>query len=226
MKIFIDTANLKEIETVARWGILSGVTTNPTLMAKEGPVDMEQVIREITRIGDESLSPVESISVEVLSLDAEGMVEEARRYARWSPYATIKIPMTEAGLEAVSILSREGIKTNVTLVFTPNQGLLAARAGATYISPFVGRLDDISTDGLQTVRDLAHIFRQYGIATQIIAASIRHPLHVIEAARAGAHIATIPFKVLEQMVKHPLTDAGIKRFLADWEAVFQSVVRK
>lgn len=212
MEIFIDTANLDEIRKVAELGVVSGVTTNPSLIAKEGR-DFRQTVLEICEIID---GP---ISAEVVSPDADGMVKEAEELAGWSPNIVIKVPITMEGLKAVKRLSEKGIKTNVTLIFSPNQALLAARAGATYVSPFVGRLDDASHDGMQLVRDIAEIYAIYGIETQIIAASIRHPLHVIEAAKAGADIATIPYKVIEQMVKHPLTDIGIERFLADWAKV-------
>jgi len=191
-------------------GIISGVTTNPSLVAREGR-DFRQVVMEICSLVD---GPV---SAEVISLDAPGMVEEAVDIAAWSPNVVIKVPMTVEGLKAVRELSAKGIKTNVTLVFSSNQALLAARAGATYVSPFVGRLDDISSDGCGVVAEIAAIFDMHDIDTQIIAASIRHPLHVTKAALAGADIATVPYAVLLQMVKHPLTDAGVARFIADWE---------
>ncbi|MFS8523304.1 MAG: fructose-6-phosphate aldolase [Limnochordales bacterium] len=210
MKLFIDTANIDEIREVHSWGVLAGVTTNPSLVAKEGR-DFKQVIAEITSIVP---GPV---SAEVVSTDAEGMIREGQEYAGWAENVVIKVPMTAEGLKATRALSDKGIKTNVTLVFTPNQALLAARAGATYVSPFVGRLDDISYDGMQVVSDIVDIFLTHDIETEIIAASIRHPMHVVEAAAAGAHIATIPYKVFQQMLKHPLTDIGIERFLADWE---------
>lgn len=210
VKFFIDTANINEIREANDWGVLDGVTTNPSLVAKEGR-DFHSVIREIASILD---GP---ISAEVLSLEAPGMIEEAKVLAALAPNVVIKLPMTAEGLKATKALTALGIKTNVTLVFSANQGLLAARAGATYVSPFVGRLDDINQDGLQVVRDLAEIFSLHDIATEIISASIRHPMHVLESARAGADIATVPFKVLEQMVRHPMTDQGIARFLADWD---------
>ncbi len=212
MRIFLDTANLGEIREAWEMGIISGVTTNPSLVAKEGRV-FEEVVREIAGIVD---GP---ISAEVVSLEPDGMVREAREIARWHRNIVIKIPMTPAGMKAVKILDAEGVKTNVTLVFSAVQALLAARAGATYVSPFVGRLDDVGNEGLAVVRDTAEIFEIHGITTQIIAASIRHPIHVIEAAKAGAHVATVPFAVLMNMLKHPLTDIGITRFLKDWEAV-------
>ena len=209
MKLFIDTANIDEIKEANDWGVISGVTTNPSLVAKEGR-DFHQVIREIAAIVDGA------ISAEVLSLEAPQMVEEAKVLAAIHPNVVIKLPMTKDGLKACKILSGMGIKTNLTLVFSPNQALLAARAGATYVSPFVGRLDDINQDGLQVIRDIAEIYNLHGIETEIISASIRHPMHVTESAQAGADIATVPFKVLEQMIKHPMTDAGIQRFLDDW----------
>ena len=209
MKLFIDTANIDEIREVNSWGVISGVTTNPSLIAKEGR-DFKQVIEEITSIVD---GP---ISAEVISLESEGMIEEARELAKIHPNIVIKIPMTKEGLKAVSILSKENIKTNVTLIFSANQALLAARAGATFVSPFVGRLDDIGNEGINIIEDIADIFYIYGIDTEIIAASIRHPIHVIEAAKSGADIATIPYKIFEQMLSHPLTDIGIEKFLKDW----------
>ncbi|MCX7883820.1 MAG: fructose-6-phosphate aldolase [Caloramator sp.] len=212
MKIFIDTANVNEIREAASWGILDGVTTNPSLIAKEGR-DFIEVIKEITQIVDGS------ISAEVISLDKEGMVKEARELAKIHKNVVIKIPMTIEGLKAVSVLSKEGIKTNVTLIFSAAQALLAAKAGASYVSPFVGRLDDNGLEGMQLIEEIVRIFDNYGIETEIIAASIRNPLHAINAAIAGAHIATIPYKVLEQMTKHVLTDTGIEKFLADWNKV-------
>lgn len=209
MKLFIDTANIEEIREANDWGVISGVTTNPSLIAKEGR-DFHQVVREIAAIVH---GP---ISAEVLSLEAPKMVEEARVLAAIHPNVVIKLPLTRDGLKACKILSGMGIKTNLTLVFAANQALLAARAGATFVSPFAGRLDDINQDGLQVVRDIAEIYNIHGIETEIISASIRHPLHVTESARAGADIATVPFKVLEQMIRHPMTDAGIQRFLDDW----------
>ncbi|WP_425538576.1 fructose-6-phosphate aldolase [Microaceticoccus formicicus] len=212
MKFFIDTANIDEIKEVASWGILDGVTTNPSLIAKEGRV-FEEVIKEISSIVD---GP---ISAEVISVEAEGMLEEARELAKIHENIVIKLPMTKEGLKACSVLTSEGIKTNVTLIFSTNQALLAAKAGATYVSPFLGRVDDIGTDGMELVAQIAEIFYNYGIETEIIAASVRHPLHVTQIAETGADIATIPYKVFEQMLKHPLTDIGIERFLKDWEGV-------
>lgn len=210
MKIFIDTANIEEIREIATWGILDGVTTNPSLIAKEGR-DLKEVIKEITDLVD---GP---ISAEVISLVAGEMVEEAKELVKIHKNVVIKIPMTEDGLKAVKKLTEMGIKTNVTLVFTASQALLAAKAGATFVSPFLGRLDDISNEGMGLVRDIVAIFALHDIKTEVLAASIRHNLHVVEAAKAGADIATIPYGVLKQMVKHPLTDAGIEKFLKDWE---------
>lgn len=212
MEIFIDTANLDEIRQAWSWGVISGVTTNPSLVAREGR-DLHQVVREIASIVD---GP---ISAEVLSLDRASMVEEARKLASIHPNVVIKIPITEEGLPAIKQLSREGVPTNCTLVFSANQALLAARAGATYVSPFVGRLDDIGQDGMLLVEEIVDILTRYELNTRVIAASIRHPLHVTQAARLGAHIATVPFGVIRQMIKHPLTDIGISRFLADWEKI-------
>ncbi|WP_242211556.1 fructose-6-phosphate aldolase [Listeria monocytogenes] len=211
MRFFIDTANVEEIKKANRMGFISGVTTNPSLVAKEGR-DFNEVIQEITSIVD---GP---ISGEVVSLEADEMIAEGRVIAKIHPNMVVKIPMTGEGLAAVKVLTEEGIKTNVTLVFSATQALLAARAGATYVSPFLGRLDDIGDDGLVLIRDIADIFEIHGIPTEIISASVRHPIHIIECAKAGADIATVPFKVFEQMLKHPLTDSGIDKFLADWEA--------
>lgn len=215
MKFFIDTANVDEIRLANEMGILSGVTTNPSLVAKEGR-DFVQVLKEIIEIVD---GP---ISAEVISLDAKGMVQEAELFTQLHENITIKVPMTAEGLKAVKVFSEREIKTNVTLIFSANQALLAARAGATFVSPFVGRLDDISQDGIQLIRDIADMFTIHDIGTEIIAASIRHPMHVTQAALAGAHIATCPYPVIEQMIKHPLTDKGIERFLADWGKMKQS----
>lgn len=209
MRLFIDTANIEEIKEANSWGIISGVTTNPSLIAKEGR-DFKEVVREIAQIVD---GP---ISAEVISLEASGMVSEARELAKIHPNVIIKIPMTLEGLKAVKTLSAEGVRTNVTLIFSANQALMAARAGATYVSPFVGRLDDVGHDGLGLISEIVQIFAQHGIETEIISASIRHPLHVTQSALLGADIATVPFKVLKQMAQHPLTDQGIERFLADW----------
>ncbi|MBO8175949.1 fructose-6-phosphate aldolase [Aeribacillus pallidus] len=213
MKFFIDTANLAEIKEAHELGILAGVTTNPSLVAKEN-VSFHDRLREITSFVSGS------VSAEVIATDAEGMIKEGKELAQIAPNITIKVPMTPDGLKAVHAFSKEGIKTNVTLVFSANQALLAARAGATYVSPFLGRLDDIGHDGLDLIEKIAHIFDIHGIETEIIAASIRHPQHVTEAALRGAHIATVPYKVLMQLFKHPLTDKGIEAFLADWNQAF------
>ncbi|HZK56816.1 MAG TPA: fructose-6-phosphate aldolase [Clostridia bacterium] len=210
MKLYIDTANVEHIREISKWGILSGVTTNPSLIAKEGR-DLKQVIAEIVQLVD---GP---ISAEVIGETSDKMVKEAKELVKIHENIVIKIPMTEEGLKAVNILRDEGIRTNVTLVFSASQALLAAKAGASFVSPFVGRLDDIAHDGIKLVRDIVYIFKIYNIDTEVIAASIRHNPHVVEAAMAGAHIATVPYKVLKQMLNHPLTDIGIERFLADWE---------
>lgn len=212
MKIFIDTANVNEIREAESWGILSGVTTNPSLIAREGR-DFVEVVKEITSIVD---GP---ISAEVISLDHEGMVKEAKELVKIHKNIVIKVPMTIEGLKAVKILSENGTKTNVTLVFSSAQALLAAKAGATYVSPFLGRLDDFGMEGMNLIEEIVAIFNNYGIETEIIAASIRHPMHAVNAALAGAHISTIPFKVLEQMTKHPQTDLGVEKFLEDWKKV-------
>ena len=212
MKLFVDTANVDEIRKANDLGVICGVTTNPSLIAKEGR-DFEEVVKEITQIVD---GP---ISAEVISLESGKMVEEAIELAKIHPNIVIKIPMCEEGLKAVKILSNKGIRTNVTLIFSAAQALLAARAGASYVSPFVGRLDDIGMEGIKLVEEVAEIFRIHGIETEIIAASIRNPIHVTACAKAGADIATVPYKILVQMTKHPLTDAGIARFLKDWESV-------
>lgn len=212
MRLFIDTANIDEIKEVNDWGVVSGVTTNPSLIAKEGR-DFKQVIEEIASIVD---GP---ISAEVISLEVEGMLEEGRELAKVHPNIVVKIPMTKEGLKAVKILSEEDIKTNVTLIFSSSQALLAAKAGATYVSPFIGRLDDISNEGMELIKDIAQIFKIYDIDTEIIGASIRHPIHVVQSAKAGADIVTIPYKVFIQMLVHPLTDIGIEKFLKDWESV-------
>ena len=212
MKFFIDTANVEHIREANSWGVIDGVTTNPSLIAREGR-DFKETIIEICSIVD---GP---ISAEVVSLDAKGMVKEAIELSKIHKNIVIKIPMTTEGLKATKILKEKGIKTNVTLVFSPSQALLAAKAGATYVSPFIGRLDDISQVGMDLVAKIVTIFENYNFDTQIIVASIRNPDHVVDAALLGADIATIPFNVLKQLVKHPLTDIGIQRFLADWEKV-------
>ncbi|MFC2027629.1 fructose-6-phosphate aldolase [Chloroflexota bacterium] len=213
MRIFLDTANIEEIRQAAKLGVISGVTTNPSLMAKENSTDLKSVIQEIVSIVD---GP---ISAEVLSPDAKGMIEEAQDISTWSPNVVVKVPISPAGLEVTSNLASMGIKTNLTLCFSFNQALLAARAGATYVSPFVGRLDDIGHDGIQLVADIVEAFEYYEIPTQVISASIRHPLHCIASAKAGAHIATVPYKVLMKMIEHPLTDKGMSLFASDWEKV-------
>lgn len=210
MKFFIDTANFDEIKEAYAWGILSGVTTNPSLVAKEKNISFHDRLKEIAELVDGS------VSGEVISLDAEGMIKEGLELSQIHPNITVKLPMTEAGLTACAALTAKGIKTNVTLIFSANQALMAARAGATYVSPFIGRLDDIGIDGVELIREIAEIFAIHEIPSQIIAASIRHPQHVTQAALAGAHIATTPYKVLKQLFKHPLTDKGIEGFMVDW----------
>ena len=216
MKFFIDTANVDEIREANEMGIICGVTTNPSLIAKEGR-DFNEVIKEITSIVDGPISG----EVKATTEKAEDMIAEGREIAKIHPNMVVKIPMTAEGLKAVKVLASENIKTNVTLIFTANQALLAARAGASYVSPFLGRLDDISTCGTDLIYDIVEIFRNYPeIKTEIICASTRHPVHIMECAKAGGDIATVPFKVLMQMMKHPLTDAGIEKFKEDYEAVF------
>jgi transaldolase len=210
MKFFIDTANLQEIRKANELGLLDGVTTNPTLVAREGR-DFEELIQEICEIVD---GPV---SAEVISVEAEGMVKEARQLAKLADNIVVKIPMICEGIKATKILSKEDISTNLTLVFSPLQALIAAKAGATYVSPFIGRLDDISSVGMGIVEDIVAIYENYGFETEVIVASIRNPVHVLDAALIGAHIATIPFKVLIQLAEHPLTKIGLDRFLADWK---------
>ena len=218
MKLFIDTANVTDIRKANELGIICGVTTNPSLIAKEGLV-FEEVIKEISSIVD---GP---ISAEVIALEAPKMVEEGTALAQIHPNIVIKIPMCEEGLKATKQLTEKGIKTNVTLIFSAQQALLAARAGATYVSPFIGRLDDIGFNGMTLIEDIAEIFEIHGISTEIIAASVRHPVHVLEAAKAGAHIATIPYSIIPQMINHPLTSSGIEKFLADWQGL-QSKISK
>jgi transaldolase len=211
MKIFLDTADIEEIRVAARWGVLDGVTTNPTLYAKVGGASYESILEEICKL---TSGPV---SAEVVAEDVEGMLKEGRHFAKIAPNIVVKIPMSEEGLEAMSRLAEEGISTNCTLIFSANQGLLAAKSGASILSPFVGRLDDINEDGMAVTRDLVNIIEIHGLEAEVLTASIRHPLHVTQAALAGSHIATLPFKVLQQMVHHPLTDKGIVQFRADWE---------
>ena len=217
MRIFLDTANIEQIKKGVKLGVVSGVTTNPTLVSKEGHKDYEAMVREICSIVN---GPV---SAEVVVNDKEAMLAQARKIATWAPNVIIKIPSTADGLEVISQLARENIKVNMTLCFSVNQALLGALAGATFVSPFVGRLDDAGHDGMALVKDIVDVFKQYeDLTTEVLAASIRHPLHCVAAARAGAHIATIPYKVLLQMTKHPLTDIGIERFLADWQSVSEN----
>lgn len=213
MKFYVDTASLKEIREGASWGAIDGVTTNPSLIAKEGDVDFKEHIRTICGIVD---GPV---STEVVSVTADAMISEGRELAKIHPNVMVKIPCTTEGLKAIRALSTEGIKVNTTLIFTAPQAILAAKAGATVVSPFVGRLDDISHDGLELIGQLVRIFENYEFETQILLASARHPLHIVQGAIMGAHIVTMPFKVLEQLTKHPLTDIGLERFLKDWEKV-------
>jgi transaldolase len=212
VKFFIDTANIEEIRTAEEWGLLDGVTTNPSLVSKEKR-PFKELIEDICSIVD---GPV---SAEAVSKDSEGLIDEARELSRIHKNIVVKIPMTLEGLKAVKTVSGEGIKTNVTLVFSPAQALMAAKAGAAYVSPFVGRLDDISSTGLELIGQMLNIFENYSYPTEVIVASVRNPLHVVEAAEMGAHVATIPFKVLAQLARHPLTDIGIERFLRDWEQV-------
>ncbi len=213
MRIFLDTANIDEIREAASLGIISGITTNPSLVSKEATSDYETVIKTICSIVSGS------VSAEVLAEDTESMIAEARVKASWAPNVTVKIPVTAAGLKATSILSKEKVDINMTLCFSVNQALLAALAGATYVSPFVGRLDDVGHDGMQLVKEIIDIYNHYQFNTKVIAASIRHPLHCVVAAKAGTHIATVPYNVLMQMIRHPLTDIGIDRFLSDWRRV-------
>ena len=215
MRFFIDTANVDDIRKANDMGVICGVTTNPSLIAKEGR-DFNEVIKEITSIVDGPISG----EVKATTTDAEGMIKEGREIAAIHPNMVVKIPMTVEGLKATKVLSSEGIKTNVTLIFTANQALLAARAGATYVSPFLGRLDDISQPGIDLIETIAEMFSVAGLDTQIIAASVRNPIHVTDCALGGADIATVPYKVIEQMTKHPLTDQGIEKFQADYKAVF------
>jgi len=214
MQIFLDTANIEEIRRAAALGVVSGVTTNPSLVAKEGRGDLKAAVQEIASIIS---GP---ISAEVLNLDsAESIIQNAREVSSWAPNIVVKIPITPAGLNAASVLVKENVKTNLTLCFSVNQALLAALAGATYVSPFVGRLDDVGHDGMELVADIVDMFYNYKFSTKVIAASIRHPLHCIAAVKAGAHIATVPYQVLMQMIQHPLTDVGIRRFAEDWQRV-------
>ncbi len=211
MKFFVDTANIDEIREADSWGIVDGVTTNPTLVAREGR-EFEPTIKEICEVmGDRP------VSAEVISLDAEGMIAEARNLATWADNVVVKIPMIKEGMKAVKVLSQESIKTNVTLVFTAGQALIAAKAGGTYCSPFLGRIEDMATEAISVVKQMVDIYSAYGFDTQVIVSSVRRPEHVIQGACWGAHVATVPFKVLDQLFNHPLTDRGIESFLADWE---------
>ncbi|MFO7168579.1 MAG: fructose-6-phosphate aldolase [Chloroflexota bacterium] len=212
MQIYLDTANIGEIREAASWGIISGVTTNPTLIAREKGADFKATISEIATLVD---GP---ISAETTSLDAEGMIREGHEFAGWHPNVIVKVPSTTEGLKAVYQLAKDGIRCNVTLCFNANQALFAARAGAFIISPFVGRVDDIGVDGMNLIREIVQIYRKHDIKTLVLSASIRHPRHIVESALAGADIATCPFKVLEQSMKHPLTDRGMEQFLKDWKA--------
>ena len=216
MKFFLDTANVEDIKKANDLGVICGVTTNPSLIAKEGGRSQEEILKEIASIVDGPISG----EVKATTVDAEGMIKEGREIAAMHPNMVVKIPMTAEGLKAVKVLSAEGIKTNVTLIFSANQAILAANAGATYVSPFLGRLDDINMPGIDLIRDIAEIFDIYGYETEIIAASIRNPIHVTDCALAGAHIATVPYGVIEQMINHPLTTAGIEKFQKDYIAVF------
>jgi len=219
MKFFIDTANIDEIREAASWGILDGVTTNPSLVSKEGKADFSSLLAEICSIVD---GP---ISAEVISVQASEMIDEGRSLSKIHPNVIVKVPLIKEGLKAVKVLSSEGILTNVTLCFSANQALLAAKAGATYISPFVGRLDDVGEDGMNLIREIKTIYDNYGYETQILVASIRHPVHVFQAAKIGAHVATMPFKVMELLAKHPLTDIGLEKFLSDWKKSAKPVLR-
>lgn len=210
MKLFLDTANVEEIRAAVRLGVLSGVTTNPSLMAKEGDVSFRDTIREICSLVD---GPV---SAEAVSLDAEGLLAEAREIATWAPNVVVKIPCTAAGIETISVLGKENIHTNMTLCFSVNQAIMGAQAGASFVSPFIGRIDDMGQDGMAVLAEIMDVYRSYDFSTQVMAASIRHPLHVVMAAKAGADVCTMPYKVLLQMIEHPLTSNGIARFLEDW----------
>ncbi|SEK54278.1 transaldolase [Pseudobutyrivibrio ruminis] len=216
MKLFVDTGKIEDIKKANDLGVICGVTTNPSLIAKEGGRSQEEILKEIASIVDGPISG----EVKATTVDAEGMIKEGREIAAMHPNMVVKIPMTAEGLKAVKVLSAEGIKTNVTLIFSANQAILAANAGASYVSPFLGRLDDINMPGIDLIRDIAEIFDIYGYDTEIIAASVRNPIHVTDCALAGAHIATVPYNVIEQMINHPLTTAGIEKFQKDYIAVF------
>lgn len=212
MKFFLDTANLDEIKDIAQWGVLDGVTTNPSLIAKEGKVTVEKHLKRICEMVE---GPV---SMEVVSTDFKGMLKEGRKIASWAENIVVKIPMTLDGLKAVKALSEEGIQTNVTLVFSANQALMAAKAGATFVSPFIGRLDDIGQEGMDLIEEIVTIFDNYHFATEVLVASVRHPRHISQAAMLGADVATIPAAVFQKLIKHPLTDKGLEKFLADWKS--------
>jgi transaldolase len=216
MKFFLDTANINEIKEGISWGIVDGVTTNPSLVAKEG-VNFHQRIKEICAMVNGS------VSAEVTAMDFDGMMKEGHVLAKLHSNVTVKVPLIPEGIKTCKALSSEGIKVNVTLCFSPSQALIAAKAGATYVSPFVGRLDDILQDGMQLIRDIVQIYKNYGFKTQVLAASLRHPPHVVQSALAGAHVGTMPFTVMKQLFNHPLTDIGLKKFLADWEKVKDQV---
>jgi transaldolase len=220
MKLFLDTAEIDEIRTVARWGVLDGVTTNPTLFSKVKGMTYDEVLQQICRI---TPGPV---SAEVVAEDVDGMLSEGRHFAKLADNIYVKVPMSETGLEAMSRFRAEGIKTNCTLIFSANQGLLAAKAGASLLSPFVGRLDDINEEGMTVIRELVEIVTIHELETEVLTASVRHPRHVTEAALAGSHIATLPFKVFQQMISHPLTDKGIVQFRSDWEKARQAMAAK
>jgi len=220
MKLFLDTAEIEEIRTVARWGVLDGVTTNPTLFSKIKGKTYDEVLQEICKI---TTGPV---SAEVVAEDVDGMLTEGRHFAKLADNIYVKVPMSETGLEAISRFRAEGIRTNCTLIFSANQGLLAAKAGASLLSPFIGRLDDINEEGMTIIRELVDIIRFFEIDSEVLTASVRHPRHVTDAALAGSHIATLPFKVFQQMVRHPLTDKGIVQFKADWEKAHEAAAAK
>ncbi len=217
MKFFIDTADLDEIREANDMGVLDGVTTNPTLISRVGVTDFDAHIAKICEIVDGD------VSAEVVSTDFKGMMEEAHHVAKIADNVVVKIPLIKEGIKAIKALSEEGIKTNCTLCFSPTQALVAAKAGATYISPFLGRLDDISTDGMMLIAEIVTIYQNYGLETEVLAASIRHPMHVVEAAKIGADVVTMPFKVITNLIKHPLTDIGLERFLADWDKLQESI---
>ena len=220
MKLFLDTGNLQEIREAASWGVLDGVTTNPSLVAKEGEVNFKDLILEIT-----SLVPG-PVSAETVSLDAVGMMKEAREFAKWAPNVYVKVPCTIEGLKAVKECKAAGIHTNVTLVFSANQALLAAKAGASLVSPFIGRIDDEGWEGMSLIEEIVQIYANYDFDTEVLVASVRHPLHVTQAAKLGADICTMPYKVLKQMYHHPLTDSGLEKFLKDWQSRKQPVAAR